>query len=128
MDITGVYKEVNGDNQGVDITGLVKRVDGSNKGADITAGIKVVGGDNKGLSITGLYNQFEKINDWSIAYATLGNNVKKVGENAFYFHVGLINRTGNSYSPLINVGGVKNIPRLMKNVFKKKGKLEDNLE
>ena len=125
-DIVGVYKRVEGDNKGVDIIGLCKGVEGDNKGVDIVGVYKAVEGDNKGLSLTGGFNYFKEVNDFSVSYATIGNVIKEVGENVFYLQVGLWNKAGDSYCPIINIGGIKNIPKIIKENFKiKKGsKLE----
>ena len=110
-DVNVIYKEIDEDNNGFDITGLVKNVEE----------------DNKGLSITGLDNHFKKVKQYSVSYATLGNTIKEIGENAFYLQIGLVNKAGDKYCPFINVGGIKNIPKLIGKSFKRKKNKNKNL-
>ncbi len=120
-DITGLVKCVGGDSKGADITGLVKYVGGDSKGADITGFVKIAGGDSKGISIAGGFNYSEGVKDFLIQYGTLGNIVKEINpDNDFVLQVGLFNRIGNKYCPIINVQGMKNIPKLIKKGFGKK--------
>jgi len=121
FDLTGIVKFVAGDgkgiigsNKGMDVTGLVKIVAGNNQGVDLTGVTKVVKGANEGLSLTGGFNYFRETNDWSVSYATFGNVIKEVGPDAFYLQLGLFNRAGDHYSPLINIGGVKNLLKRLK--------------
>lgn len=106
--------------KGLDINIILKNTFEDNKGFDLVGGVKLVGGENKGISITGLYNSFGEVNEWSISYATLRNTIKEFGEDAFYLQIGLTNRAGNIYFPIINVGGIRNIPKLIKKSFKRK--------
>lgn len=114
VDLIGFVKQIGRDNKGVDVIGGMKYVKEDNKGADLTGIVKIVEGENKGLSITGIYNQFGKVNDWNISYATFGNVIKEVGPNAFYLQLGLFNKAGDTYCPIINIGGMKNLLRKLK--------------
>lgn len=107
------YKEVDGNSKGFDITGLIKYVGGDSKGFDITGGMKYVKGDSKGISITGIYNYSEGVCDWLVQYGTVANIVEEVDDDDFVLQVGLGNKAGNQYCPIINVKGIKNLPRIL---------------
>lgn len=119
IDIIVGGKHVSEDNKGVDLIGGFKNVGKNNNGVDLVGGVKVVGGNNTGISLTGLYNYFEEVNDWSISYGILGNTINEVGEDSFYLQLGLFNKAGSKYFPFIQVGGIKNIPSIIKKNLEK---------
>ena len=115
----GLMKQIRKDSKGVGI-GLTKRVEGNSTGVDITGLVKYVKGDSKGINITGGMNYSNNVNDWLIEYATLGNKVKNVSDNAFVLQIGLYNRIGNQRCPIINVKGLKNISKVFSRKKEKK--------
>ncbi len=114
LDVTAVYKSVEGSSEGMDI-GLVKIVEGDAIGFDISGVTKIVKGCSKGVSLTGVYNYSWGVEDFLIQYGTLGNYIEKKDDKSFGLQVGLYNRIGDQTCPLINVWGLKNIPKYLKN-------------
>ena len=54
-----------------------------------------------------------------LAAVNLMVTINKVGEDAFYLQLGLLNKAGNRYFPFINIGGIKNIPSIIKESLEK---------
>ena len=124
-DLNLIYKEVKGDSNGVNITGFVKKVKGNSKGFDITGAYNCVEGNSKGVSLTGFVNYSKRVKDFLIQYATLKNEIKEIPENAIALQFGLFNKIGERYCPIVNIHGIKNISKLIKETF---GKIKKNLE
>ena len=136
-DLNVLIKDVNGNSKGVDLTGVVKVVDGNSSGVDLTLLGKIVGEESRGFDITGIikytmekskgvnltggFNYSKGVEDFLIQYGTFGNYVKEKNEDAFILNLGLWNRIGEDYfCPLVQVYGIKNIPKLVKKAFSKK--------
>jgi hypothetical protein len=98
--------------RGVDITGGFRDIAGDSKGVDITGLFNLVGGKSNGLDVAGVYNFSGDVKNWLIQYGTLVNIVDNLNDDSFVLQVGLWNRIGNQYCPIINVKGIKNIPRV----------------
>jgi len=125
IDFNILFKYVKKDSNGLNFTGLANFIDGTNKGINFAGIENDIKGDSEGVNLAGIYNQCGNVNKWSISYATLGNVIENVNKDAFYLQIGLYNRAGNRSCPILNMGGIKNLPKLIKNPFSKKSK---NLE
>lgn len=113
VNVTGGAKIVDEDSEGVDITGLVRFINGNSKGINITGLLNYVDEKSKGINITGGYNYSKKVEDFLIEYGTLGNRVDEFKGDEFVLQIGLWNKIGNQYSPIINVRGIKNLSRVL---------------
>ena len=125
MDVNLIYKGVKRDSNGVNLTGFVKEVKGNSEGFDVTGVYNRVEGISKGVSLTGFVNYSGEVDDFLIQYATLKNEVKEVSEYAFVLQIGLWNKLGERYWPIINIHGIKKISKLVKETF---GKIKKHLE
>ncbi len=125
----GLYNGSGGDMKGVNI-GAYNESKGDMKGVNIGVLGNVSEGDMKGISLAGGLNYAGKVNDYLISYGTLGNVVEEKSKDSFGLQLGLYNKVGDQYSPIVNIWGVKNIPKLIKKSFNKgKNKnLEDKVE
>ncbi|MFC1710789.1 hypothetical protein ACFLZJ_01375 [Nanoarchaeota archaeon] len=81
-------------------------------GIDISLLGNYISGPSKGLSISGGYNHAGVSNRYLIQASLFGNNISSVNTEDFVLQIGLYNKAGNHLSPLINVTGLRNLPRL----------------
>ena len=130
ISIGGLINSSGMDMKGVNIAGLSNVSEEDMKGVNISGLGNGSDGDMKGVSLAGGLNYANKVNDYLISYGTLGNVVNEKGKDSFGLQVGLYNKAGEQYCPIVNVWGVKNIPKLIKKSFNKsKNKsLEDKIE
>jgi len=113
----------------VKAAGSVNYSDRDMKGINIAGVANVSDGNMKGISLAGWLNYAEEVKDWLISYGTLGNVVDEKRKNSFGLQIGLYNRVGEQYCPIVNVWGIKNIPRLIKKSFRSNKKsLESKLK
>ncbi|KHO55063.1 MAG: hypothetical protein QT10_C0007G0049 [archaeon GW2011_AR19] len=141
-DFNLLYKNVEGDSKGANITLFENEIDGDSKGANIawvnlikgdSKGTNIAGlvnkidGDSKGANIAGVFNYSKGVKDFLFQYGTLANIIKEENKDAFVLQAGLYNELGDNYFPFIQIYGLKNVPKLIKNAFKKRN-LEDKLE
>ncbi|MEK6823931.1 MAG: hypothetical protein AABY06_02745 [Nanoarchaeota archaeon] len=135
-DLNLIYKLVEGDSKGVNVAGLANIIRENSKGMNISVGANYIGKNSKGMNVGGLANIIEKdsrganlaglfnyagkVDDFLIQYGTIGNTIREVSEEAFVLQVGAYNKIGGRAYPIINIKGLKNLSRLIKNAFKKK--------
>jgi hypothetical protein len=124
MDITGILKYVEGDSKGFDITGGAKYIEGDWKGFDITGVCKTIDGESHGVNITGGVNYSGNVSKFLIEYGTLANIVSEAGKDAFVLQIGLWNKIGNQYCPVINVKGIKNLSHMFKRLWNRLEELD----
>jgi len=81
-----------------------------------------VEGYSKGINVGGLWNHSDNVKDFLIQYATFRNEVREENPDAFILNIGLWNEIGSKHHPFVQVYGAKNLPRLIKNAFKRNPK------
>ncbi len=134
-DLNLIFKIVKEDSEGANFSGLINLIRKNSKGINVSAGVNYLGKDSKGANISGLTNIIEgysrganvsglfnytgKADDLLIQYATLKNTIAEVPENAFVLQVGLYNKIGGKFFPIIQLYGIKNLPKKIKNIFSK---------
>src|SRR3989344_4958471 len=119
-DFNLLYKNVEGDSKGANITLFENVIDGDSKGANIAGLVNKIDGDSKGANIAGVFNYSKGVKDFLFQYGTLANIIKEENKDAFVLQAGLYNELGDNYFPFIQIYGLKNVPKLIKNAFKKR--------
>ena len=146
LDANIIYKRVEGNSNGANLAGLVNyiegnsngvnlavvgnNIEGNSNGANFAIGGNDIGGDSKGVNLAGLVNYSKGVKDFLIQYATLGNVIKEKNKDAFVLNIGLYNKIEDYFCPFVQVYGLKNLPKILKESFSKKkaNGLEEKLE
>ena len=130
LDANIIYKRVEGNSNGVNLAVVGNNIEGNSNGANFAIGGNDIGGDSKGVNLAGLVNYSKGVKDFLIQYATLGNVIKEKNKDAFVLNIGLYNKIEDYFCPFVQVYGLKNLPKILKESFSKKkaNGLEEKLE